>query len=197
MVPSRSRLSETEVVKAGKKKLNTQSWFFIIFPPLLLCPLVFVPLDLGSMLFWGPAFIILLVSSWHLLKFIINLIPKKITFQRVLIRPLLTVTIIIGALVLINASQGTADKFARQVAQTVEQKCKKQGRCPEHVTGFDCEPGGKCRTFYGEYGAKYLVRYNVSDDRMRFSMVVRHNIDEALIIESGVTEEMREKIVSY
>ena len=46
---------------------------------------------------------------------------------------------------------------------------------------------------YGDYGAKFRVRYKVSNDRMSFRIVVRHNIDEALIFEGGVTNEIREK----
>ena len=36
-------------------------------------------------------------------------------------------------------------------------------------------------------------RYTVSKDRMNFSVVVRHNIDEALILERGVTDQIRQK----
>jgi hypothetical protein len=181
--------------KGQQKKVNTHSWFFIIVPPLFLSPLVLVPLDMGTMLFWGPAFIILLVSTWQVVKFIVNRIRKKTPLQRVLFRPLLSVMIIIGALVLFYASQGTADKFARRVAYAVNIKCKKEGRCPELVDGLECAPNRGCSVRYGDYGAKFRVRYKVSNDRMYFRVAVRHNIDEALILDGGVANEIREKLV--
>ena len=187
------KISEAEVEKVNENRIGTRSWFFIIVPPLFLSPLVLVPLDIGTMVFWGPAFIILLVSAWHLFKFIVNRIRKKIPFQRALFRPLFSVMIIIGALVLVHASQGTADKFGRRIAHAVDIKCKKDGRCPESVDGFECDPDRGCRTLYGDYGAKFRVSYTVSKDRMNFIVVVHHNIDEALILEGGVTDEIREK----
>lgn len=45
------------------------------------------------------------------------------------------------------------------------------------------------------YGAKFRVRYKVSNDRMYFRVTVRHNIDEALIFDGGVRSEIREKPV--
>lgn len=187
------KISEADEVKAVKKKVNTHSWVFIIVPPLFLCPLVLVPLDMGTMLFWGPAFILLLVSIWHVVKFIVNRIFKKTPLQRALIRPSLSVIIIIGALVLVYASQGTADKFARRIAHAVDIQCKKEGRCPESVDGFECNSDRACEALYGDYGAKFRVRYTVSKDRMNFIVVVRHNIDEALILKGGVTDEIWEK----
>jgi len=188
------KISEADEVKAVKKKVNTHSWVFIIVPPLFLCPLVLVPLDIGTMLFWGPAFIILLVSMWHVVTFIVNRIFKKTPLQRAFIRPSLSVVIIIGALVLVYASQGTADKFARRVANAVNIKCKKEGRCPESIDGFECASNRGCSVRYGDYGAKFRVRYEVSNDRMFFRVIVRHNIDKALIFDGGVTNEIREKL---
>jgi hypothetical protein len=98
-------------------------------------------------------------------------------------------------LVLVYASQGTADKFARRVAYAVNIKCKKEGRCPESVDGFECIPNKDCSVRYGDYGAKFRVGYKVSNDRMSFRIVVRHNIDQALIFDGGVTNEIREKLV--
>jgi hypothetical protein len=46
------------------------------------------------------------------------------------------------------------------------------------------------------YGAKFRLRYKVSKDRMHFRIIVRHNIDEALIFDGGVRNEIREKLVS-
>lgn len=176
-----------------QEKSRSLYWLSVILPPLLLTPLVFIPFDLGSSLFWMPVLVVLPVSVWHISQF-----ATKAQWER-LIRPILALSIIAIAMVLLGASRRSADDFGRAIALEAHQFCGANGRCPEIVKGSTCveRPSfSDCefQTNYGNYGSKYLVKYAVSKDRSSFRVLVRHNIDESLILHGGTQAELKEEL---
>jgi len=179
---------------------NIFNWLLILLPPLLLTPLLFIPLDMFTMLFWGPAFLIFLVSAWHILQFLAKRLRGQTQFRKELIRPLLAILIIVAAAGLVAASRHSADEFGRRIARNAQQICNERGECPLIVEGLSHLEGrtrGLCRTSYGDYGAKFVITYSASEDRKTFQVTVRHNIDEALILQGGVHQELHETLQVY
>ena len=142
----------------------------------------------------GLAPIIFAVSLWRVVRLTVNRIREKTQFQKAIIRPLLVIFVIIVVLAVISASRRTSDEFGRHIANTVQKQCKENGKCSKDVSGFECDPCSGCMTSYGEYGAKFQVRYMVSEDELTFSVMVVHDTDAKLIIEGGVTVEVSEEL---
>ena len=172
-------------------------WFKIILPPLFLIPLLFVPFDMLTAILWFVAFVVFVKSIASLAKSIYRRVRGKKQFQKELIRPALAIIIIILDVMLIVASQNSADTFARHVANIAQGQCKKNDKCPDRVDGMEFVENGLSKISYGDYGAKYPVTYKVSEDKKSFGVTVRHSIDSFLTIKGGVENEIEEMSELY
>lgn len=176
-----------------RKNMKTiGDWFKIIVLPFFLIPLIFMPVDMVTGIFWFIAFVIFIKSSVTLIKFTFQFLRKKTQFQKELIRPFLSITIIIISCTLVMASQRSADEFARRIAYSAQELCQQNNKCPEKINEMKHYNNNVYKTFYGKYGTKYPVTYIVSEDKMSFEIRVRHNIDEFLIIKGGTKNKMKE-----
>lgn len=175
------------------------AWIKIILPPLLLIPLVFVPFDMFTAFLWVIGFVVFVKSTVTLTKSIYRNVRKKEPFRKELIRPSLSIIIIVLNLTLISASQMSADNFARRTAKITLEQCNKAGECPACIDGMAVAENGLCRTSYGDYGVKYTVVYKASEDKRSFEIAVRHDIDSFLVIKggAGVKNGIAEKLELY
>jgi len=173
---------------------RVMAWIKIILPPLLLIPLLYMPFDIGSAIFWVAAFVIFVKSLLSLFGFIYRRLRKKDSLQKELIRPLLAVIIVIFDVVCIVASQRSADIYAKNNAMIAQKECRYSKECPDHIDGMEFVRSGVSKTYYGKFGSKYPVLYTRSEDGKSFEIMVRHNIDDIYIIRGGVDIQLWQNI---
>ena len=106
---------------------------------------------------------------------------------------MLVICIVIGAFTLVWLSLKSADVYAVEIARQIQNSCDVNSVCPEIIEGWKTSDREwvSCSIMYGKYGAKYPIRYKVSDDRCEFSIAVRHNIDERFYVTGGVNQELK------
>ena len=162
--------------------------------PLLLGALVFVPPDFGTVLFWLAGGTITIISLVRLIRYGFQREFSKMMF------PALSVAMFCAALAIIAVSIDEADAYGRKTAQQIQKSCGQDQRCPAGSTvlsGWDCHlPDGMlgvaCHRLYGNYGARFWVRYQPDLEMRNFVITVRHNIDRRLIIRGGVDRPLSE-----
>ena len=169
-------------------------------PPLFLIPLYWVPWDIVSVLLWIPAIIAFLWSALSLIINNVRIILRKsrgkpqIDYVRArFVRPAMTITIFLSVNFLVNQSLHSADEFAKETAMKVQYEANANGVCPEKIEGWEPDRWNPndCMIIYGKYGTKYKIGYSTSEDRIEFSIGVRHNIDEGFYITGGVNKELK------
>jgi len=181
------------------------SWLAVLAPPLLFIPLFFTPFDIGpAALLWGAGFIAVPISIMHLAKFLDMRAAGKVPFRKETLRPLLTILIVVAAVVLVVKSRHSADEFGRSLANLAQAQCKTDGVCPTSLREFTCteltyRKDRPCQfeTLYGEYGARFWIRYIIPEDKKSFLVFVRHDIDSDLVFTGGVETEFTEKLNNH
>jgi len=169
-------------------------WSCIIFPPLGLLLLIWMPIDIGSTPFWAPAIVafvfsvcsIVFKTIWVLIRKMRNKPPILPSLSIRIIRPIMVIIIFPGVFYIVKLSLESADTYAVKVAKDVQEICDSNGACPEFIKGWKVDDRKRCvcETMYGKYGTKYPIRYNVEGNDFR--VWVRHNIDEAFSVSGGV-----------
>lgn len=181
-------------------------WSAIIIPPLLLIYLIWIPVDMVTLLLWFPGAIAFLISAVstivNFVKFLRLSKDKKEEIGKIkirLIRPMLTMLVFLFAILCLAASRKSADNYAATVGKKIQGICSAEELCPESIAGWSSVPeesGYNSVIFYGKYGTKYRVSYSVSKDRKSFNIEVKHNIDEGLSIKGGVGKQLKIKLWS-
>jgi len=94
-------------------------WSAIIFPPLCLIPIIFIPIDMPTIMIWLLGFLVALISGRSILLRIIRFakLGKAKTEERYeqknrLVRPVLTVVIFCLAIICVKVSLKSADNYA-------------------------------------------------------------------------------------
>ena len=111
------------------------------------------------------------------------------------VRPLLTIAAFWIANISLQMAEKSADLYGMEVAKTVQTTCNQQHQCPEYIDGWinAKDAWWNCHTLQGYLGIKYAIRYISKDDRKKFSVEVKHNIDESLWIDGGVDTPISSK----
>ncbi len=162
---------------------NPYNWFKKIIPPFLLLPLVIIPPDLPSGIFWFAGIIALMISVikvaflllrglWHFVR------SKKWNFSLMAnLRPLLTIFVMAMAIISLSISIHRARKEALGLAEYVQAACAENRICPKEIQNSSKTAGALI---------KYPVYYQVNQDLSEFSVMVRFNIDSRYVITGGV-----------
>jgi hypothetical protein len=175
-------------------------WCFIIIPPLFVVFLYWIPFDILTTAFWLPASIAFLWSVISLLINIVRIIVRglrkrlQIKFVKTrFLRPSLTIVIFLTVTFLVHKSLLSANKYGIEVAKKIQAIVEASGVCPEKIQGWEVDKWdpNKCTTRYGKYGAKYPIRYMLSQDRKEFTIVVYYNFEEGLFVTGGVNLELK------
>ncbi len=165
-------------------------WILQIFPPLFLLILVWTPIDIGSMLLWGPAFFSVLVSIINIISYPTSMNPITLTGKKTknkdikrLVRPVLTTAIVIISLYSVTISLNLAEKYAMELANQIHQDCNQNSACPKHIEGWQIRNDAfSSDTVYGGL-AKYRILYRTNGTE--FEIMVRRSIDGFFKIEGG------------
>ena len=102
------------------------SWFKIIIPPVILLPLVAIPPDLPTGIFWFVGSIALAISVFKVVFLLIRGLWTLASTRKwklnlkVILRPVVTIFIMIIAIVSLCISNDKARKQALEVAQNVQ-----------------------------------------------------------------------------
>lgn len=149
-------------------------WVFRILPPLMLLPLVFIPVDILTILLWAIGWLCLFVSVYSLVS---KLIRKK-TSIRNLVRPILTVCIFSLAYVSLKVSFEIAKSESLAKANEILSICNKE-KCPQAVEGWQPTEHviGNSYTFVGGL-SKYPLFYEPSEHLDSFKLTLRVNFEE-------------------
>lgn len=172
-------------------------WFFILSPPLSLITLIWIPSDIFTVIFWGPAMITAIYSgfSFFIKAFLKAMNSYKQPLRIVLIRPILTILIFTVASYIVELSIKSADTYAVETAKRIKQSCKNNLKCPDIIQGWNKSDAEwlNCTTLYGKYGTQYPIRYRISEDGTEFTISVRHNIDEGFHVTGGISKDLEAK----
>jgi hypothetical protein len=178
--------------KTYKIKNKILQWCLIVIPPLPLLLMTLVPWDIGSVILWAPVYAILLISLFKLCIYPLKSHFKPDAVTRIqLIRPLLSIVFIILARTLVYASLVSADNYAVKIATEMQRQVTKDGKCPEHIEGWERDYYGRSYKLYDKYGTKYKIGYYLPTDNQEFIIYVYHNIDEGFDIKGGVGKILR------
>jgi hypothetical protein len=166
---------------------DTYTWLKLIVPPLLLLPLVALPPDLPTGILWFGGGIALIVSVLKVVYLVARRLwalafAKKWNLNlKMLLRPALTIFIMIIAITSLRISNDRARAQALEIAQRVQADCIEKGRCPNEIPGQ-----------VGSVGAliRYPISYRVNQDGSEFSMTIRLNIDSSHVISGGVDKAL-------
>jgi len=166
---------------------KTIFWLTQILPPICLLPLVVVPIDLGTMIFWGPAYMFGMGSFVNIISFVVRWLMRSKVKVSLLVRPILTICVLVVATLLVSRSVDSAIKFAHRKAIEINKQCN-QNECPQFIEGWRRESFA-CDTLAGDL-ATYRVKYRVSDDLHEFTLDVRISIDHFYRITGGSGKEL-------
>jgi len=179
-------------------------WPCIVLPPLSLVILVWIPQDLITVVVWRPAQVAMLFSICSIVVNVVVAIIRRIRKQKAggvslvvrLIRPVMVVCIYFCVVSIVRLSIKSADIYAVQVGKQVQQSCDTNGLCPERIDGWDASvrEGVQCEIWYGKYGTKYFLRYMISGEGKEFTILTKHNIDEAFYVTGGVNKNLAAEI---
>lgn len=164
-------------------------WPLQVLPPLCLLPLARIPFDIVTVVVWGPAFFIGILSFVRLVKYLIKGPKPSGGGASSLTRPLLTIFILILAIISVNISLKSARAFTVQKAMEINKQCQ-NSKCPEHIDGWEERKDSfNSETMAGNQ-AKYRIMYSVSEDLNNFSLVLRINMDQFYSISGGTGKEL-------
>jgi len=162
--------------------------FKIIMPPVFLLPLVAIPPDLPTGIFWFAGIVALVISVgkvtflllrglWHFVK----LGTWNFSIKRNL-RSLLTIFVMVIAVISLSISNNRACKQTLGLAKYAQASCVENGICLKKIP----TPGGTVGALI-----RYPVHYRTNQDLSEFSIIVRFNIDSNYLISGGVGRDLK------
>ena len=167
-----------------------------VLPPLLLLVLVFIPVDVITILAWGVGAIAALVSVFTLARKVVAWLRTRRPDWMLAIRPALTI-VLFAVVTIVNRGKVSeeaqaADEVARAAAGEVQAACKRDAKCPAAPAGWSLDADtGRALKVVG----RIPMRYDRSRDGAEFRVSVRHELEMALDIHGGVAKELREQRV--
>ncbi len=186
----------TSTENAQNENLSLISKLGVLFPGCFFVPLFLV--SYGNSIAWLPFFFIWIICAvWFCLMAIPNLISiigKKppLHQNRKVLRLFVIVIVIPVALCASVKSSHTANAYAVDVAQTIQNEIDCGGVCPKTIDGWEQRDSSfKSTTYYGKYGAKYRVIYLTDPNQEDFRVRVAHNFEMNFYVEGGVGKELK------
>jgi hypothetical protein len=182
-----------------KIKSDFIRWLLIVVPPLFIISLYWVPWDISTVVFWIPAHIAfwwaILSLVFNVVRIIIRKLRKKPQIEYVkmrFIRPVLTIAIFLPVYFFAIQSLLSADEFAKEMGKKIQADSDANGMCPKKIQDWEVDKRDPNinKIMYGKYGAKYPLRYYVSENGKEFNIRVYHNIDEAFYVRGGVDRKL-------
>jgi hypothetical protein len=140
-----------------------------VLPPLLLLFLIFIPYDVGALLFWLPGGVLAFISIVKLLVLLFKGFKSKNLEYKFCVRPALTILIFSICVYSIDVSRDDARKEA--MAETARIAEKYDGNYPEHIVGWDKEKYESENSYnYVGWPAARPLSYIPSEDKASFEM---------------------------
>lgn len=162
----------------------------LFIPPCFLLPLIFIPLDIGTSIFWSAGGIAAVISFFTLVARFVKLIRSDLLSKSMLVRPSLTVFIFSICMMSIKVSSADAREQAKTEAESILEQYS--GKYPERLSHWNQSAYGDW-TSYRAVGwpAQYHLSYRRSDDGLSFFLKLRMNIDSDYLytVEEGVIKE--------
>ena len=171
------------------------SWTAVVAPPLILLPLVIIPFDLLIFPFWLIGIVAMLISFWHIVyqlgrQYRAAIHSRKYGLDgKELLRPCLTIAVMLMAFISLLVSWNTVRAYALRVAEEVHSICIKRGECPEDMPGWT-KDGSKYVSSAGPL-MRFPVFYRPTEDRKAFTVYVRWHIDSQLVVTGGVNSQLK------
>ena len=175
-------------------KAKRNSWIRTLFPGCLFIAFAWVGFFSYAWMLFFVVWIFYLV--WLLLvlpKFVSNVMNRPTHYpKRKVLRPLIPVIIIPGALIISRLSCHSAYAFAVDVAQDIQLRIAQDGACPKYLEGWEHSSfGNKSTIYYGKFGAKYKVVYRTPSDLQTFTILVPHAVEYSFVVKGGIDKEFK------
>ena len=174
------------------------SWLARVVPPLLLLPIVVIPpWDQLIFIFWLIGALAMLVSSWHIVyqigrKCLASIFSRQYSLDgKTLLRPFLTVGVMLMAFTSLSVSWRTARTYTLKVAEQAQSTCTERGECPGDMPGWTRD-GSKYVTYAGSF-MRFPVHYYPWEDRKAFKVLVRWNYESHFEVTGGVNSQLKSK----
>ncbi len=158
-------------------------WALRIIPPLAFLPLVFIPIDFFTFIFWAIGWLCLFLSIYS----IVSKLIKKQNSTKSLIRPILTVCVFSLSYISLKTSFELAKSESLTKANEILSICKK-GKCPQTIKGWQSTEHVAGKSYISVGGlTKYLLFYEPSEHLDSFKLTLRVNFEEeyTYLIEKG------------
>jgi len=191
-------------VDTYKIKKRYLRWICILLPPSSLVLLVWIPKDWFASAIWLTAIVAMLFSVCSIVVKIVAACDEKVGVRQAasaplavrFIRPVMVVGLYFLASNIVDLSMESADIYAIQLGRRMQRACDANGICPESIKEWpyrysDSDIG---QHYYGKYGTKYPIRYEVSEDGKEFEIKVYHHMDEDFYVTGGVNKNLGAKI---
>lgn len=178
-------------------------WTAIIYPPLGLLTLIWVPVDIASVFVWGPAafavYVSVTTSVINTIHIVYRILKKRNSSDLPIrfIRPFLTALCFFISLFTVETSLALADKYAVDTAREIQSSAETKLTCPQQIKGWQTPPSTKydhnvtSEYYHKKYGTRHLIKYIASDDLQSFAIEVRHHIDLTLVLSGGVDRPLK------
>ena len=177
-----------------KVEYKTTFWWILqIVPPLIILPLFTMPMDIGTGIFWLAGIIAFCISFFSIGRKVFTHLRSKNKQSTLLniIRPGLTIILMILAFSSVKFSLSKAENDAFEIAEYVQKKCDSDNTCPDYIPTWNRKDGSfTCESLVGGL-AKYRILYFVSEDKKDFTIKLRLNIDSHLSFYGGVGKEIQ------
>lgn len=176
----------------------------LLIPPLFLAPLIWIPFDFITMLFWAIAAIATLVSIVSALVRLLQIGFGAASSRRQrllqLTRPMLTILVFCTARVCTQHSQYVGERDVAILATSIHEAGRKAGEYPEVIEGWSqsTEFGTKTsRTNFG-WTAQYAVSYRATKERDGFTLSLRIDKDTEMSVTGSLDQpELKAGVANY
>ena len=173
-------------------------WLLIILPPFFLSPLALIQITNPIGLFiWLPVLPVILYSVVILLVRTCSAFknPNNHLTRIKLIRPALTIAVILSVFIYQKVSSIVAFQYAMELAQKIQADCDSNGVCPENMSGWrekegkSGDPNYYSSHFY-KLGLLYDIDYKPSSDRSFFRIEIDNDTSSITFIDGGVNRKL-------
>ena len=178
------------------REIKSKNRLRVLFPGVLFTPLLLVGWGNSIVwLFFGLIWVI--CALWCFLLAVPNLISivmKNLpVFQTGRLLRLLVITLTIPLAFFISLkSSHTANAYAIDVAQTIQNEIDNGGKSPEFIKGWEqTYASDEYQTYYGKYGAKYKVVYRAYPEEKKFRVRVVHFFEYVFYVEGGEGQALK------
>jgi len=156
-----------------------------LLPSLILLPLLVVPPNAGTSLYWLLG---LLMAALSFLKIIILLFNRVIFIKKInkniFLENSLVVLIVFSAIASVEFSKKRAENFAKFTAFLAQDICNKESECPASLSGYHDDYG--YQVAFSGYLTEYKVVYYRLNEGKNFSLRVEYDIDCSFQVHGGV-----------